>query len=246
MGKRKKARCSNVFQGSLQSNPFHFPPILRLPNEILHNICMLIENPATFVALGKVNRRFYALTRRQLTWEDYFNNWFSIYCGGGKRTPKIIVQIVRFLRRHVRGGWCRISQNSRWDVNSLMLDTRYANRTHVLDPSCPLPPKITTLSPAWMHWYLSGALGVIPSHWYSDRFISDEELESSQVYLEDILLAGNIRETWLERSKRAPNNEPWDEKRYFSGWYKFMKGGSKECKCGKLGYTYEYLEESGL
>ncbi|RPA81473.1 hypothetical protein BJ508DRAFT_326368 [Ascobolus immersus RN42] len=82
-------------------------PLLSLPTELIHDICIRVDDPRTYLALGAANRRLLAIARTRHTRVQFAKHWFSSNCNGVS-APSTIEYIARFIRRHCRAPYlCR-------------------------------------------------------------------------------------------------------------------------------------------
>ncbi|RPA87631.1 hypothetical protein BJ508DRAFT_300878 [Ascobolus immersus RN42] len=89
-------------------------PILQLPNEVLENIFIRVDDPHTFLNLYKVCHRFHALASYKLNRQRFTKIWFKaleaswVKCYTRKYpyvTPTIFECAAHFIRQHASRSW---------------------------------------------------------------------------------------------------------------------------------------------
>lgn len=192
------------------------PTVLSFPTELLHEIFIRITDPTTFLSLSLVNHRFKNTATSHYTRTSFTNHWFITHCND-TTAPSIIETFVRSIRRHGQYPdyfeWGTKFQTCHFvKFNFMVIDA--------------FPSEYTTYSHAWKEVYLNRIAKSTPANYTMDTLIP---FESIKLDVEDVVLAWNIYQTWLDR--RAVRSDK-AMARYFNTLLQYKVGGRMACRCG--------------
>ncbi|RPA77776.1 hypothetical protein BJ508DRAFT_329928 [Ascobolus immersus RN42] len=84
-----------------QLNNTSIPPILQLPNEILENIMIWLDDPHSYLATSSVNHRFRNCATNLPTRQEFAETWFATHCNDQpEHASNLIAYTVRYIHRH--------------------------------------------------------------------------------------------------------------------------------------------------
>ncbi|RPA85836.1 hypothetical protein BJ508DRAFT_302658 [Ascobolus immersus RN42] len=169
-------------------------PIGQLPNELLHEICIRIPDPRSFLALSRVNRRLSSVVGTPYTRQHFTREWFETHCNDVVG-PEIFSFITRFIRLHASVHYdklaCAPYEFHSYNNNMTWWGYSYGSFGYLLG-KCRLPGLLPIKQdPRWRNRFLSHLRGIpIPTD-------PAYTLSTMPLIMEDAVLAWYMFEFYL-------------------------------------------------